>query len=267
MYNQQFVLAVLKNNSPVREIDGKITLPFGSEYKIRLKNKNNVRAKARVWIDGRQVSGLGDFILHAGETLDLERFLDESMSEGNRFKFVSLSDSRVNDPTDTENGIIKVEFYLEQINPINLNWNIPIYPVYPSKGPTYPTYPIVDNTGAGGGYRATTTTTFTSNSTLSSTESVAQSNYIASPGQAGATVEGSNSNQRFVEGADFETSTFPTTLTLKIQGPRKRRTPDHGLNPRFLPVYCTGCGISRVRRSDKFCGACGTKFPPKRRKR
>ena len=113
-YNNKFVLAVLHNGSPVREIGRTVHLPFHSDYKVRIKNKQPfLRAKARVWIDGRQVSNLGDFILQPNETLDLERFLDASMTSGNKFKFVPLSDGRVNDPTDPENGVIKVEFYKE----------------------------------------------------------------------------------------------------------------------------------------------------------
>lgn len=263
MYNKQFVLAVLNNGSPVREIEGRITLPFGSEYKIRLKNKNNVRAKARVWIDGRQVSGLGDFILHAGETLDLERFLDASMSEGNRFKFVPLSDKRVNDPTDSENGIVKVEFYLEEV--FKIDYNIPTYPIKPL--PHYPKASspwgyLNDNTTAGSpnlrrGSSSQTFTSLVSNSI--------DCNYVSDTGQAGATVEGGHSNQAFTVGNNFQTSVFPVTLTLKIQGPQDYTTSSPKLNPRFGPKYCTGCGASRKRRSDKFCGNCGTKFTTRRK--
>ena len=107
-YSEQFVLCVLHNGSPIREIDRAVSLPYHSEYKVRLKNKHAfLRAKARVWIDGRQVSNLGDFILGPNETIDLERFVTESMTTGKRFKFVPLDDGRVNDPTDPENGIIK----------------------------------------------------------------------------------------------------------------------------------------------------------------
>ncbi len=256
MYDKQFVLAILHAGSPVREIGGKVTLPFNSEYKVRLKNKNNVRAKARVWIDGRKASTLGDFILNPGETLDLERFLDESMSEGRRFKFVPLSDRRVNDPTDHNNGEIKVEFYLEQVNIVNINWNIPVYPLYPPKGPAYPTYPIVDNTGTGGGYRGSTT--FTSNSTLSSSERISSCNLVSSPGQAGATVEGSNSDQSFEVGDDFQTDILPTTLTLRVRGPKKNTvTP----KPKPRPSkFCGECGTERLRRRDKFCRGCGRKL-------
>ncbi len=259
MYNQQFVLAVLNNGSPVREINGKVTLPFGSEYKIRLKNKNTVRANARVYIDGRKVSGLGDFILHAGETLDLERFLDESMAEGNRFKFVPLSDSRVNDPTDSNNGIIKVEFYLEEV--FKIDWNIPIYPIYPPK----PVYPISPTPYPNPGYRGTGTFTV-SNSAVGDVSNFNINHVSANvdTGQAGATVEGGQSNQKFVEGDYFNTSTLPTTLTLKIQGPR-----EHAVSPRPNPRpqrrFCSSCGSGR-RKSDKFCSGCGARFPTKRRR-
>ena len=114
-YDSQFVVVVLHDGHPVREINGTASVPFNSEYKIRLKNKHSyLRAKARVWVDGRKASNLGDFILNAGETLDLERFLDSDLDSGNRFKFVPLSDGRVNDPTDPSNGVIKVEFYRER---------------------------------------------------------------------------------------------------------------------------------------------------------
>ncbi len=262
-YKTDFVLCVLHEKAPLREIGGKVTLPFNSEYKIRLKNKNNVRAKARVWIDGRKVSNLGDFIIHPGETLDLERFLDDSMSEGNRFKFVPLSDSRVNDPTDSENGIVKVEFYIEQV--FKLDWSIPPIkinplPTYPRGGPAYPTYPFY----GGPDYTLTSTPVPASSirSSCSTTTVSNNVNYVApvqEHGQAGATVEGGNSNQRFVEGADFITDICPTTLTLKIKGPRTKSDNDTS-RPRRKARFCGGCGTERLRRIDKFCRGCGVKI-------
>lgn len=269
-YDRQFVLAIMDGRHPIREIDGKVTLPFNSEYKIRLKNKNNVRAKARVWIDGRKVSNLGDFILNPGETLDLERFLDDSMSEGNRFKFVPLSDSRVNDPTDSENGIVKVEFYREQV--LKLDWNIPPIevkplPTYPRGGPAYPAYPFY-----GGPDYTLTSTPVPTNYIRSSCSMRAVSNsvnYVApvqEHGQAGATVEGSNSNQKFTEGHDFNTEIYPITLTLKIQGPRKLPVvtkPDS--KPRERIRFCGSCGRRRYRQ-DRFCRRCGWQFPIRRKR-
>jgi len=277
-YQNDFVLCVLHSGSPVREINGKVTLPFNSEYKIRLKNKHSyLRAKARVWVDGRKASNLGDFILKPGETLDLERFLDESMISGRRFKFVPLSDSRVNDPTDEENGIIKVEFYREVdytggivINP----W--PIRPISPQP------WRWDDSGGSpyiSGNGKSTWTFTFSTVADSSIESAAFNCNYvapIATPGQAGATVEGGTSGQKFVEGADFTTEVFPVTLQLRMQGPREKRPAWFQESPGIAPPqkpkpqrirYCPECGARRMRGA-KFCHRCGATFPrPKKRKR
>ena len=265
-YDSQFVLCVLHKGAPVREIGGKIHLPFHSDYKVRVKNKHSfLRAKARVWIDGRQVSNLGDFILKPNETLDLERFLDESMTSGNRFKFVPLSDGRVNDPTDSENGIIKVEFYREK------PWNPPIRPrpitrstrkygaspnwQYNETNYTNSDAPFTF-TGGGGG----TTSCFVSNSITPVNDS-----YV--PENAGATVEGGHSGQSFVYGDDFQTEAYPTTLELRIRGidrsemdwDDRPRTPSR---PKKRIKFCPNCGARRHGMA-KFCDSCGTAYHPR----
>jgi len=268
-YDNQFVLAIMHNGSPVREITGKVVLPFNSEYKIRLKNKHSyLRAKARVWVDGRKASNLGDFILKPGETLDLERFLDESMTSGRCFKFVPLSDRRVNDPTDEENGIIKVEFYreLDWANRIVVDpWSVkPITPgPYGGRGSTGRlSFDWNINTSP-------TTFEGAGSESLCSNSIQSSVNYLSSPGQSGATVEGGHSGQKFVEGADFSTEIYPVTLRLKIQGPKKKR-PEHlqeesgfkfPRKPKPKKVrYCSECGARRMRGAN-FCHRCGQKYP------
>lgn len=263
-YDSSFVLCVLHDGSPVREINGQVSIPFHSEYKVRLKNKHSyLRAKARVWIDGRKVSGLGDFILKPGETLDLERFLDESLSSGNRFKFVPLSDKKVNDPTDPENGIVKVEFYREY-DFLN-GWKIttitpPVKPVQPweGSGPYWD-----DNTSGrkfhvGSGRGTCSSMTYTCNTSLLSNAV----NHVSSPAAAGATVEGSVSNQNFTYGDDFLTELLPVTLTLRLKG--LANTPTFTVVNKNLPCpkerFCSNCGKRRHRAGDKFCGRCGTAF-------
>ncbi len=264
-YQRDYVLCVLHDGSPVREIHGKVSIPFHSEYKVRLKNKNNsLRTKARVWIDGRKVSNLGDFILHPGETLDLERFLDCDMESGNRFKFVPLSDSRVNDPTDSENGIIKVEFYREQS--LVINWGTPIY-VDPPLKPTYtdPWYPIPDDTVTGGGptWVGGNTQTITSRCSYKSagpTHDCCFVSHSVAPEPVGATVEGSVSNQKFVEGQEFLTEASPTVLTLRLSNTKTRVKPQTHPSPGHRQRYCPSCGKRRQRRTDKFCSRCGSRY-------
>jgi len=267
-YKSDFVLAILHNGSPVREINNTVRIPFRSEYKIRLKNKNDVRAKARVWVDGRLVSGMGDFILNPGETLDLERFLDESMSRGNRFQFVPLSDGRVNDPTDSFNGEIKVEFYKELTHKINfkIDWN-KIQPI------GTPWIPDPSGTGNKPDYGQYWTVCFNNNAldgniahnyvSQSFFTGSKLSSIAATPAPSnGATVEGSRSNQKFVYGDNFETEVFPTTLTLQIRGIEDdwNSSPKLSLTPGKKVKFCSNCGRKSSRRSDKFCGRCGNKF-------
>ena len=255
-YDSQFVLCVLHNGSPVREIGRTIHLPFHSDYKVRIKNKQPfLRAKVRVWIDGRQVSNLGDFILQPNETLDLERFLDESMTSGNKFKFVPLSDGRVNDPTDPENGVIKVEFYKEttgftltttkEFIPPN-RWRDNITPIDGN-------FPL----------------TFTSAGGTSSSINSCFTNCVASNADsAGATVEGGYSGQSFAYGSDFETDFFPVTLELRIRGLDRQEMnwedkPTHvsSSRPKKRIKSCPNCKRTRHGMA-KFCPHCGTAYHP-----
>ena len=257
-YDSQFVLAILHNGSPVREIYGAVHLPFHSEYKVRLKNKNSVRAKARVWIDGRQVSNLGDFILQPHQTLDLERFLDQSLDSGNKFQFVPLSDRRVNDPTDHANGLVKVEFYKEKLP----NWQFVI-----SEAPKRdPWYPISGDKRMFGNSNMIPCSTSINVGSTTYTNNVNSCNFVAdSYADAGATVEGEVSNQGFVYANDFETETFPVVLTLKLRGVSNltRYEPEIIRSPKPVKEkkrFCSTCGKRRNKMSHKFCPVCGVAY-------
>jgi len=112
--DNEFTLSIVHDGYPVREIDKRVAIPFDTEYLIRLKNEHDRKCTAKVFIDGTPVSKLGDFILGAKAEIDLERFLDSSLTEGKRFKFVRLSHPDVDDPNREENGIVRVEFRLEE---------------------------------------------------------------------------------------------------------------------------------------------------------
>ncbi len=272
-YDSQFVICVLHNGHPVREINGTVSVPFSTEYKIRLKNKHSyLRAKARVWVDGRKASNLGDFILNAGETLDLERFLDNALDSGNKFKFVPLSDRRVNDPTDPSNGTIKVEFYREYDYSKNITITDPINNPKPWK----PVKPWSGNSdGASWQYTPTVFTGGSSSSSMGGTTNISSNAFLVNAtcdsfvdSSAGATVEGGHSGQQFTYGANFQTDIFPVTLTLKLKGISK---PDPlecqvwrkgGLPARSKKKvrFCAHCARRRSRMVDKFCPRCGNTY-------
>ena len=86
VYSNKFVMCVLINGTPQKELaNGTVQLPFGSEYSLRFRNKNNRRAVVKLYIDGENVSGEG-FVVEANSYSDIERPSDIDRA----FKFVDL---------------------------------------------------------------------------------------------------------------------------------------------------------------------------------
>jgi len=193
-----FTLNVLHDGEPVKEIiEGDVrrtAIPFGSEYAVRLRNTNGRRCVAKVSIDGAPVSKMGNFVLVADGVLDLERFLDASLTDGSKFKFVSLDHPDVDDPGRAENGLIEVEFRLEKERP----------PVefYYYEGPYIITNEWHD------GIRIWDTTPIDCSATSYSCSSATL---------PGATVEGGKSDQAF-RAVSFEAGDEVVVLRLQLRG-------------------------------------------------
>ena len=263
MYKDGFVLSIMRDGRPLRESGRVVRIPFDSEYKIRLKNKNGKSCKARVTIDGTPVSQLGDFVISSWGTLDLERFVNDSLNKGKKFKFVSAKSGEVQDPTNSDNGLIRVEFYLAKNGPIIITnddwtWHYPPY-VPPGDSDVWPCND--DNTGLKkrkrgarsehDTYRYTGdgTSSFYCSTNVSFTNNVSES----IPDDKGATVEGGDSDQSFMTVSDFDTELNPVVLELELRAPRD------GVAPEPRRKYCGNCGARR-RGKDKFCPQCGRKF-------
>jgi len=187
-----FVMNVILDDKPVNEIVGnEVAIPFNSEYKLRLKNNNTRGSTVRITIDGVAISMLGDLILRANEEIDLERFIDQSLEEGKRFKFVPLDNPEVDDPSRKENGEIVAEFRMEKEETIYIG------PAPFSGWEYYENNIMLLNS---------TTLDVSTVSTLCSADV-----------QPGATIGGSQSTQRFYKAViDVEDRIYK--LTLKIVG-------------------------------------------------
>lgn len=248
MYGGNFVLSVLRDGKPQKEMNGNVGLPFDTEYKIRLKNKNNRQAMARVFVDGIQVCALGDFVLGASSSLDLERFVDTSLTRGKKFKFVSLEHSEVDDPTSSENGIIKIEFRLEKQTPF-----ICIDPIPIQEGPgdlkIYDWTYWYDNTCGGNTNDASETVV-----SYCSAPDVGSTKF-----KAGATVGGAVSSQQFYYASDFDTESVPTVLTLKLVSSGDLNNNKGISNKISKSRYCGYCG-SKCKADYKFCYSCGKRM-------
>jgi hypothetical protein len=117
VYSNKF-MSVLVNGEPQKELaNGVVKLPFGAEYVLRFRNKNNRRAMVKFTIDGENVSGNG-YIIDANSHVDIKRHWDKDVG----FKFVSLDspdavDFGKNGPNeDKVKGLIEAKFYLEKEN-------------------------------------------------------------------------------------------------------------------------------------------------------
>ncbi len=257
MYREKFILSVIHDGHPIKESGRRdsrqVAIPFGSEYKLRLKNKNDRSCTANITVDGTPVSNFGDIIVNAGGTMDLERFITGSMSSGKRFKFVDLDHPDVDDPTKSENGIVRVEFHLaRQKNGIKIQPNI----VRPSKTPPYhppwddgPTWIDGTSTGRRDG-------SLKGMKSSEATVMYCASNYVgmrssSADTEAGATIEGGRSNQSFTY-SSLDVESHTTVLELKIVGIRKNRRT-------VSKQYCTSCG-HLVRKNDRYCGGCGRRI-------
>ncbi len=291
MYKEKFVLSIVHGGYPVKETGNnynrQVAIPFNSEYKILLKNKNDRKCTASVFIDGRPVSKIGDFIINANGSLHLERFLDSSLKEGKKFKFVPLTDPSVDDPTSTQNGIIKVEFRLAKeknglcIKPNRFTQKDPWKPsdpwiIYhqtpqfirdgtnstwkpPDPWIIYHQTPQFTRDGTNSTSKQPHSKLYYSNSNFSMTKTVHDSEPVSVDSivamtsvESGATIEGGRSYQEFSY-SNLEVGSSCVTLKLKIVGIKDVN------NRRYGYRFCSNCG-SKIKKRDKYCSNCGKKL-------
>jgi len=118
-YSNKFAVCVLVDGRIMKELrDGSVGVPFGCEYTLRLFNKHDRRAVAKISIDTENVSE-GGFIIPAHGKVEIDRPAHKDAA----FRFVELgSDAAWEDgkPTHNENremGLIEVNFFLERERP------------------------------------------------------------------------------------------------------------------------------------------------------
>lgn len=249
MYSNKFV-ATLKNNGKVlREQGDTVYLPFGSEYSLLLKNLNIVKAQVKIEIDGQDVLNGSALVVDPNTDLELERFLTNN-DRGNRFKFIertqSVEEHRGVGATD---GIIRIEFQFAKVY----------------VAPTYTPRPDPWNTPWGNSgiyYNASAT-----NATLRSMStndvhipgSVACSATMDSytpPNDAGITVPGSISDQKFRTVQSFPLELEKHVIVLQLKGETEYNKVVAPVTVKAKPK-CITCGKVN-KATSKFCSNCGT---------
>lgn len=247
MYQNKLAVAIKSNGKILREFKDTVYVPFQSEYSILIKNLNTKRVLVNVFLDGDNAVPNG-LVINANQELNLERWVkNNNLSEGNKFKFIERTSNIENHRgIKLEDGIIRVEFqyevdklllYRHDNNRYHDSWNSPIY----------------SNTvyGIAKGSSANDVTCCVPTSVKRSLSNNTVHN------DAGITVAGGKSTQKFSTVSNFQLEPEKHTIVLKLLG----ETPDN--KPILEPItvktkqQCDSCGKMN-KATAKFCQECGT---------
>ena len=258
MYNNKFVATVKANGKVLRELGDIVYLPFGCEYSILLKNLNTIRAQATITIDGEDVLNGSALVINPACDLEIERFLKD-LNKGNRFKFIERSASvEQHRGVGATDGLIRVEWQFEIPQPVytprpqpwiqssGFNVNGALRSVDYSNG---------DSTRA---YAATAISNQIQSMGIS-----AASAHVGTPtmdwapaNDAGITVPGSLSNQRFQTVASFPLEAQKHVIVLQLKGETVDNKVVAPVTVKHKPK-CVTCGKIN-KATSKFCTNCGT---------
>jgi len=234
VYLNHFVAVLKVDGKILREKGDIVSLPFGKEYNILLKNLESRKAVCKIEIDGRDIGN--KLILQPNSSLELERFLDQGLDSGNRFKFIQKTkEVREHRGDRVDDSLIRVEVWFEKVC-------LPS-PIYYAPIIQWPEWKNNINS-----------TRFTNIScySLSCSNCVSETTV-----DDGITVKGSLSNQKFQYGTTGILEDVSTVIVLKLQG--------YNTNSKLVEkpltvsqkLICETCG--KASRSDQtFCSRCGT---------
>lgn len=245
MYNQKLVASIKANGRILREQKDTVLIPFGSEYSILVKNLETKRAIVHIYIDGDRVTGSG-LVLKSGQEIDLERFIKNgNLSDGNRFKFIERTGAvEQHRGVKLEDGLVRIEYQFESVAVQNNIWydNQPTWRNRP--------YDVLYATN-----NISTNIRDMSIPCSYDSTSVASSHSLIN--DAGITVPGSRSDQKFSAADWFPVESAMHSMVIKLLG----QTIDNVQVIKPVTVKhkpkCTTCG-KQNKATAKFCTECGT---------
>ncbi|HUU86247.1 MAG TPA: zinc ribbon domain-containing protein [Candidatus Glassbacteria bacterium] len=270
VFKKNFIAVVQVNGKPLREGNGNVLIPFGSEYSIYLKNLESRDAVVDVSIDGKDVLDGNSIVVKANSSTELHGYMDGSVVR-KRFKFIPMTE-KIEEyrGIKPEDGLVRVEFRFEkEITPIQYTMTVS------SPSPTWTNpYPPTCR-WEDGPYTISKGETFLSSDSsiyasylntsrqLKGVESIssiyvdANPRSITMPVENGITVPGSETNQQFTPTYIGALESESHVIVLQLVGRKEDET--RVMKPVFTreKITCPTCGTRNSTRVN-FCGECGT---------
>jgi len=245
MYKENFIAVVKCNGKILREKNGVVYLPFGSEYSILLKNQDTRKAVVAIEVDGVNVLNSNKLIVEGNTNQEVKGFM-RSMKETNNFKFINKTKEIQSYRGDKiEDGFIRISYQFEAVQAEPLV-------IYQENIPTWAPYKY---------YMGNYDTNLCSvSSDLSTTRDInyCSSNISNAPlPNEGITVKGSKVNVQYSYGNTniLENTTHIIVLQLKgVSAKSECINKPLTVNTRVL---CSTCG-RKNRSNNNFCYSCGT---------
>lgn len=246
MYKNNFVAVIKHKGKILREIDGEVSLPFGNQYSILLKNKDLKRVLVDIEVDGENVLAGKSLILDKNSSQEIKGFMRD-MSVTNRFKFIHKTKEISNYRGDRiEDGFVTINytFEKEKLQPITIVekrglWDRSNPDPYPK---TWSCYSDTKYNSCNCNFSAP----------INNFEGTIDVN-----SEDGITVKGSKINQQYQYGNIGELESKSYVIILKLRG----RTKCKKFVTKPITVKeklrCPTCGRQSKSRSQ-FCYNCGT---------
>jgi len=247
-------ITVSKNRLPKYDEQGKTTsyyLSNGQTFEIELHNPLKKDVLAKIYLNDISVTN-GGIVLRPGERVFLERFIEsgnmDPNNQGPKFTFntYKVENTEENNEAISNNGNVKVEFYLEKVSSQlqtlgYTDWTFT---------PNYTTYDYY-NTPIGrtnySTFELTTSNVTNVNASLSTNE--------VPEIETGKIERGETSNQSFITvNKEFNHYTYNVVEYRILPNSQKVLTKQDIV----VKKYCCECG-TKQKKTNKFCPTCGTK--------
>jgi hypothetical protein len=275
MYQDKLVAAIKVNGKVLREQGDTVTIPFGSEYSVLLKNLNSVRVQAKVSVDGKDATEGTWLIIEPNSSLELERFIKNgNLDSGNKLKFIErtkvIEDHR---GIKEDDGIVRIEYkterkpkvvdktivrehYVDNYHYWDYYWPYHYWPYTKPCTPYNRPGLWMSTLSKSSGLTGTIQTSSGVQCMAMNSSGDSGATLDSSFNDSGITVPGSKSEQKFTSVSGFDTYEQSQVLVIRLRGEVKGK-------PVSKPVFvatklvCETCG--KTSGSDsRFCNGCGT---------